>query len=95
MNGQITQPLARPSIHTNGTSANDLYCLYSDAVYAVEDAIKVIGNSAPNGRDYYPQGPAALDQAVKEQDARIARLNEVLGELRELQAHCAAFVREP
>ena len=84
-----------PTVHTNGTSANELYELYTDAGYTVEDAIKMVSNSAPNGRDYYPQGPEVIGQAVKEHDARIAKLKEVLVELQELQAHVSQFVKPP
>ena len=87
--------MIKPTVHMNGTSAADLYHLYADAAMEVGDAIRVVENSAPNGRDYYPQGDEALKRAVQEHQARVAKLRVVMDDLQELAGHCAQFVKEP
>lgn len=55
-----------PTIHMNGTSAKMLLEGYDDldgALLAVQDAF---GKVEFNGRDYYPQGPAAFESAREE-----------------------------
>lgn len=81
--------MIKPTIHLNGTSANALLDQYTTAGDAVRLALEALGNAAPNGRDYYPQGPAAFEQARKEHDARTAKLREVLVDLGELAEHVA------
>ena len=49
-----------PTIHLNGTSKRELLEQYSAARQALEAALTALSNAAPNGRDYYPQGPMAI-----------------------------------
>jgi len=44
----------------------------------------VLGEAAPNARDYYPQGPDAYAQAAREHGSRIERLRAVLEEIAQL-----------
>lgn len=73
-----------PTIHGNGTSRGDLEKQVTDAAHAIRDAQDVLRHAAPNGRDYYPQGPEVFEQARNEHDARQAKLAEVYDELVEL-----------
>lgn len=73
-----------PTIHLNGTSREALVEQVTDACAAVRDAISVLYLASPNGRDYYPQGPTALQQAAEEHRSRVERLGSVLQELEEL-----------
>ena len=73
-----------PTLHINGTSRDELLDQLSVAGGKVMDAIEALTAAAPNGRDYYPQGPSALSRAQSEHDARIARLNTVLVELTDM-----------
>jgi hypothetical protein len=49
--------------------------------------------TAPNGRDYYPQGPRALERATEEHLARLARLDDVKKEIDELARGIAQLGR--
>ena len=70
-----------PAIHLNGTSKDALTDQLSEAGSAVQSAIAAVNAAAPNGRDYYPQGPQAIGQAIKEHNARITRLTDLYDEL--------------
>lgn len=50
-----------------------------------------LANAAPNGRDYYPQGPGALKQAQEEHQNRMARLRSVYAELQQLAEAIADY----
>lgn len=76
-----------PTIHPNGTNRQALHEGYRDAITALEAAITALVFTAPNGRDYYPQGPDAYRQAEREHVARIRALNDVVLDLHALAAH--------
>lgn len=70
-----------PTIHLNGTSKESLIddlCTASDALNAAYEALK---QTAPNGRDYYPQGPEAFAKAGGEHLDRLKRLNAIKKEI--------------
>lgn len=75
-----------PTIHLNGTRKDDLIEALHNAILAVNTAIERVAETAPNGRDYYPQGPAAITAAQNEHVARLRRLGDVGTELEELAA---------
>jgi hypothetical protein len=66
-----------PTIHLNGTSAGELQEGYERAYRALTGAIEALGQTAPNGRDYYPQGPDAILKAQREHDQRMKVLKSV------------------
>jgi hypothetical protein len=70
-----------PTVHLNGTSKDELLRQLFDAGSAVQAAMKALGEAAPNGRDYYPQGPSAFTVAQSEHLARMMRLQRVRDEL--------------
>ncbi|CAB4147423.1 hypothetical protein UFOVP1017_27 [uncultured Caudovirales phage] len=70
-----------PTIHLNGTSGADLLSQTTDAMLALSAAIKTLQNAGPNGRDYYVQGPRAIDAAMSEHRARLAQLQAVQADL--------------
>lgn len=73
-----------PTIHLNGTSKESLIedlCAASNALRAAYDALK---QTAPNGRDYYPQGPKALEDATAEHFSRLSRVDSVRQEIESL-----------
>jgi hypothetical protein len=76
-----------PTIHRNGTSKADLFDGYMTALAAMQAAIDAVIQTAPNGRDYYPQGDDALRQAMAEHRDRLRRLGTVADELNALAAH--------
>jgi hypothetical protein len=76
-----------PTIHMNGTSREDLLRGYCDAIWTLVDAIEALGQTAPNGRDYYPQGPDACTVANQEHESRKRALMRVMSELQALAEH--------
>lgn len=70
-----------PTIHLNGTSADRLIEDLCTASNALNDAYGWIQQTAPNGRDWYPQGPAAFEQAQAEHFARLQRIDDVKAEI--------------
>lgn len=50
----------------------------------MEFALSDLREATPNGRDYNPQGPGALREAVDEQTARVQRVRYVKDELEQL-----------
>ena len=78
-----------PTIHRNGTHAGDLLEGVLDAKLAINDAIAKLREAMPNGRDYYPQGNDAINQALREHAAREQRLSDVIAELDQIAEHIA------
>ena len=70
-----------PTIHLNGTSATGLIMNLADASEALDAAYEALKRTAPNGRDYYPQGPAALTQAEEEHRRRLLAVDSVKAEV--------------
>lgn len=73
-----------PTIHLNGDHRNTLAQPAIDAMLAVGTALHAISAIAPNGRNYYPQGPAAIHDAMREFRAMVAKLEAVHAELETL-----------
>lgn len=73
-----------PTIHLNGTSKQSLIDGLCEASGAIGLAYASLKQTAPNGRDYYPQGPAALEAAIAEHNGRLLRLDAVMDEVDEL-----------
>ncbi len=76
-----------PTIHRNGSSKDDLFDGYMTALAAMQTAIDAVIQTAPHGRDYYPQGDDALRQAMVEHRERLLRLGAVADELNALAVH--------
>ena len=70
-----------PTIHHNGTPREQLIDQVETAVCAMTDAITALERMAPNGRDYYPQGPEAITEAVAEHRARLSKARDLVKEL--------------
>jgi hypothetical protein len=73
--------LTFPTVHMNGTGRQDLLDQYLTAANAVTAARHALHDTYPNGRDYYPQGPEAIQHAMNEHEARLERLAAVRAEL--------------
>ena len=73
-----------PTIHTNGSSPEHLLKGLKEAYRAVGIAMRALDEAAPNGRDYYPQGHNAVEEATREHQFRAVRLRSVREELEEL-----------
>lgn len=55
-----------------------------EATHAIQDAMDRLCGAAPNGRDYYVQAPGAINTAMDEHYARIAKLRSVKAELEDI-----------
>ena len=73
-----------PTIHLNGTSQESLMEALEQASGKVQEAIDALSEVAPNGRDYYPQGESAINEAVDEHRSRVKRMQAVFDELIEI-----------
>lgn len=78
-----------PSIHLNGSSAERLLEEYLNAAEAIRNAQAALAKTAPNARDYYPQGAGAFDKADDEHTARLQRMQDTLNEIEALALHVA------
>lgn len=70
-----------PTIHLNGTSRGELVEQNLESFRAIGLAIEALYKAAPNGRDYYTQGPGAIHQALSEHADRVRRLENVRQEI--------------
>jgi hypothetical protein len=85
-----TETMMLPTIHMNGTSSNELLESYCDAISAMHAALEALARVAPNGRDYYPQGPDACALADSEHGDRKHALIKVMNELQVLAEHVSS-----
>ncbi len=70
-----------PTIHLNGTPRYMLVAELSRASRALDEAYQALKETAPNGRDYYPQGPEAMEAATREHMDRLGRLDAIKKEV--------------
>jgi len=73
-----------PTIHLNGSSLDTLSEGYLNVIRSLKETIDLAYETSPHGRDYYPQGDAALTAALLEHDCRLAKLKAVLDEYKAL-----------
>lgn len=66
-----------PTVHLNGTLGQDLADNAAAAIEALRAASKAHALTAPNARDYYPQGDDAYPAARKQYLDRVERLQAV------------------
>ncbi len=79
--------MMKPTIHMNGTSKGRLLDGYTEAALAIRHAMDKLAETAPNGRDYYPQGPDAIGKATNEHSERMAKLRSLLADMSALAVH--------
>lgn len=70
-----------PLVHLNGTSCADLLGQYQEAINALMVAETALVETAPNARDYYPQGDDAFLRATVEHGRRLTRLTSIKDEI--------------
>lgn len=70
-----------PMIHLNGTSKERLIDALGNASNALNDAYLALKETAPNGRDYYPLGPEAMESATQEHMSRLRQVDAVKKEI--------------
>jgi hypothetical protein len=77
----MTTILATPTVHINGTSKQALIDQLGDAIHALHEAGRKLAAATPNARDYYVQGNDAFTTAMRQHDARMTKLREIVAEL--------------
>lgn len=75
-------PLVTPTVHLNGTSAQELVQQRIDVIEAAQALQEAMKRAMPNDRDYYPQGEDAGLQARR---AWIERMDPIIKLVDELQ----------
>ena len=80
----VSEALTIPTVHMNGTSRDNLVNPLREAYKALRIALDKLAETAPNGRDYYPQGPDAINRAMDEYRSRQERLQSVQKELTDI-----------
>jgi hypothetical protein len=71
-----------PTVHSNGTSREQLVELRLDVVRALGVAIMALTQACPHARDFYPQESGAYDFARGVWQGRLNVLHEMKEELR-------------
>jgi hypothetical protein len=82
--------MRKPLIHLNGTSAATLLNLYSEASLDLTRGLNALYAAAPNARDYYHE-PGAYNEARREHQDRVERVQSVIQELAELTEHVLGY----
>jgi hypothetical protein len=73
--------IAIPTIHLNGTSKRELLDQYIAAIRALRSATEIMARGGPHGRDYYVQGPDAINVAIAQHKVRLQKVHAVADEL--------------
>lgn len=74
-----------PTIHINGDRKETLleeHCNALDAIRAAQESLP-----RPNGRNYYPQGPQAISEAIDQTARWYAALEQVRQEIEAIAIH--------
>ena len=80
----MTTALKVPTIHLNGSDGEKLVGTLLHTIYTLNKAIESLQETAPHGRDYYPQGDDVIRVAIEEYRSRLSRLMSVDKELKEI-----------
>lgn len=81
-----------PTLHLNGTSFNELFEQYSNAIEGLRRAEKDLLNMSPNQRDYYlqPNAQEAWHAAKLEHQKRLLAINIMVLEIETLREDLVA-----
>jgi hypothetical protein len=69
-----------PIVHLNGTSREQLLEVREAAYAALDEAYTALKQTAPNGRDYYPE-PGLLEKAQEQHSRRLRLIDAVMTSL--------------
>ncbi len=84
-----TTEILLPTLGWSGTSRERLFEGYVEAADALRTALDRLQDAAPNGRDYFTQGPDAATLALRDHAQRVRAVQKVLSEIEDLAEHCA------
>lgn len=75
-----TYKLVVPTVHSNGTSSEELLSLREEFYSKLRDAETALRHMAPNGRDYYLT-PGMFERAVIQHTRRMGMLKMLFDEI--------------
>ena len=89
----MTQPIALPTIHLNGTGAKSLRDEYRAVRLSARATAAFLTHATCNARDFYPQEPGAFLQAQLDRREMFRLLEEVQAYALLWETHAADHVR--
>ena len=89
----MTQPIALPTIHLNGTGAKSLQEEYSKVRHLASDTADALADATCNARDFYVQGPEAFQQAQADRREMFRLLQLVQDYASQWEARAAEHLR--
>ena len=89
----MTQPIALPTIHLNGTGAKSLRDEYRAVRLSVMATAEALAYATCNARDFYPQEPGAFQQAQADRQGMFRLLEVVQSYADAWEAHAANHIR--
>lgn len=81
-----------PTVHTNGTDPWDLILPMNEALARLREAWALLMKTAPNGRDYYPQGDSVVHAVTSTYERHCGELDRMIAELQEQRDHVEAVI---
>jgi hypothetical protein len=78
-----------PTIHLNGTSAQELLDQNRAVLDAIHQLQEALSAATPNARDYYPQGAGAYTIARNEHITRQQAIQQMEDEIMAIAIHCS------
>jgi hypothetical protein len=73
-----------PSVHLNGDTREELRRINLAAYRAAQTLIDALCEAAPNGRNWYVQGPDAINKATAQHRSRVMRAEGIKAELEDI-----------
>ena len=89
----MTQPIALPTIHLNGTGASTLRDEYNKVRKLATETADALADATCNARDFYPQGFEAFQQAQADRREMFRLLQLVQDYAQQWEARAAEFIR--
>lgn len=89
----MTQPIALPTIHLNGTGAAALRDEYRKVRKLANETADALADATCNARDFYPQGPEAFQQAQADRREMFRLLQLVQDYAAQWEARAAEHLR--
>ena len=89
----MTQPIALPTIHLNGTGASTLRDEYNKVRMAAVATASALADATCNARDFYPQAPGAFQQAQADRREMFRLLQLVEDYASQWEARAAEHLR--
>lgn len=80
----MSESLAIPAIHNNGTSKEELVNNLKEAYLSLKESLNKLHNTGPHPRDYYVKQYDDYNAAKVQYRNRCNKINEVMNELEQI-----------